>query len=71
MVDARVTGGFGAGSSDGKGYTNTTLVDINGDGIQDSVIQNGEQIYIYLCKYDKNTRANFYKKFLRFYLLFI
>ncbi|WP_407434453.1 toxin TcdB middle/N-terminal domain-containing protein, partial [Treponema sp.] len=56
-VDARVTGGGGGSSSSGTGYTNTVLIDINGDGISDIVKQNGNSIDVYLCNYDREAKT--------------
>ncbi len=57
VFDARGTGGGGGSSSSGTGYTNTVLIDINGDGISDIVKQNGNSIDVYLCNYDREAKT--------------
>ena len=57
VFDARITGGGGGSSSSGTGYTNSILLDINGDGISDIVKQNGSSIDIYLCSYDRESKT--------------
>ncbi|MBR4789825.1 MAG: hypothetical protein IK024_02920, partial [Treponema sp.] len=46
-IDGRITGGISGGSSTGTNYTNSTLMDINGDGILDSVNLKGTALFIY------------------------
>ena len=46
-VDGRGTGGISGGSSSGTNYTNSALVDMNGDGIPDLVAQCGSNIKIF------------------------
>ncbi|MBR4790825.1 MAG: hypothetical protein IK024_08050, partial [Treponema sp.] len=60
--DARLTGGAGGSKSEGTGYTNSILLDINGDSIPDLVKQNGNSIFIYLCVYDRLAKTFSYRE---------
>ncbi|WP_407434915.1 SpvB/TcaC N-terminal domain-containing protein, partial [Treponema sp.] len=59
-LDARLTGGAGGSNSEGTGYTNSMLIDINGDSIPDIVKQKGNSIQVYLCKHDKEGKTFIY-----------
>ena len=59
--DARVTGGLGSSSFDSTGYTNSILLDINGDLIPDLIKQNGNNIYVYLCEYNRESKTFTYR----------
>ncbi len=47
-TDVRVTGGLTSNSGNSQGYTSSTLIDINGDGKVDNVVQSGDSILVYL-----------------------
>ena len=46
-MDCRVTAGITGGNSNSSGYTREILIDIDGDGKNESVSQRGNSLYIY------------------------
>ncbi|MBR1912773.1 MAG: hypothetical protein IJ828_10530, partial [Treponema sp.] len=53
-LDAHVSGSVNASSSDGTGWTESTLADMDGDGLPDAVTQDGSVLSIY-----RNTGTGF------------
>ena len=46
VIDGRATVGISGSSSSGSGYTESKLIDINGDGRPDSIRQSGNLLYV-------------------------